>query len=107
MYKGKISTIGKSSEAIRLDKNLFKQHPEFKQKAEVLAHVLGRGTMLVSLIDNPDMESDEDPVFTAFLAVLEKDMVDNPKAITPLSADKIARVKALTANVTVTDEELE
>ena len=105
-YSGKITTAG-TSEAFRFDKSLFKQHPEFKQKAEVRADIIGPGTILVSLIDNPELENKDDPVVSAFLAFLEKDMKTNPKLITPVSAEKIARAKALTAHVTVSDDELE
>jgi antitoxin PrlF len=105
-YKGKITTAG-TSEGFRFDKTLFRQHPEFKQKAEVRADVIGPGTILVSLINNPEMENEDDPVVSAFLAFLERDMLENPKTITRLSADQIARAKALTANVNVTDDELE
>jgi len=51
---------------------LFKQHPEFKQKAEVRADIIGPGTILVSLIDNPELENKDDPVVSAFLAFLER-----------------------------------
>src|SRR5437879_2947181 len=66
-YSGKITTSG-TSEAFRFDKTLFRQHPEFKQKAEVRADVIGPGIMLVSLIDNPKMENEDDPVVSAFLS---------------------------------------
>ncbi len=105
-YKGKITTAG-TSEGFRFDKTLFKQHPEFKQKADVRADVIGPGTMLVSLINNPEMENEDDPIVSAFLAFLERDMLQNPQAILPVSADQIARAKVLTANVTVIDDELE
>ena len=38
-FSGSITTTGKS-EAIRLDKALFKAHPEFRQRAKVRAHVI-------------------------------------------------------------------
>jgi len=47
-YSGTITTTGKS-EAIRLEKALFKSHPEFAQRAKVEAHVIAPGTMLVSV----------------------------------------------------------
>jgi antitoxin PrlF len=105
-YKGKISTSG-TSEAIRIEKNLFKQHPEFKQKAEVLADVIGPGTMLISLVDNANVKDERDPVVVAFLAFLEKDMMATPGNVSEVSAEQIALAKELTAGVTVSDEELE
>ncbi|MBZ0188235.1 MAG: type II toxin-antitoxin system PrlF family antitoxin [Candidatus Obscuribacterales bacterium] len=105
-YKGKVTTSG-TSEALRFDKSLFRQHPEFEQKAELIANVIGPGTMLVSLSTTGEVESGEDPIVCAFLSFLERDMLENPHAIQPLSAEQIARAKDLTANVTVTDDELD
>ncbi len=105
-YKGKITTTG-TSEAIRLDKDLFKQHPEFKQQAEVRADVIGPGMMLVSVVDSADIESEDDPVVGAFLSFIEWDMKKTPAAISAVEADAIARAKKLTTGVTVTDDELE
>ncbi len=105
-YKGKVTTAG-TSEGFRFDKSLFKQHPEFKQKANVRADVIGRGTILVSLIDNTHIELEDDPVLSAFLAFLENDISQNVSSLTPVSAEQIARAKELTAGVTATDEELE
>ncbi len=56
-YTGTITTTGKS-EAIRLEKALFKSHPEFRQKAKVRAHVIGPGTMLVSVADEAAAETE-------------------------------------------------
>ena len=59
-YKGKITTSG-SSEAIRFEKELFKQNPEFKQQAEVRADIIGPGKMLISVVDRLEIEQGEDP----------------------------------------------
>jgi len=105
-YRGKITTTG-TSQAIRLDKILFKQHPEFRQQAEIKADIIGPGTMLLSLVDNSHIENEDDPVISAFLSFLETDMAKNPDKITALDTSQIARAKALTAGMTVTDDELE
>ena len=105
-YKGKITTTG-TSEAIRLDKDLFKQHPEFKQSAEVKADIIGPGKMLISVVDSSNIEDEEDPILGAFLSFIEKDMVMNPANITALDANVIARAKSLTAGITVSDDELD
>lgn len=105
-YKGKITTIG-TSEGIRLDKNLFKQHPEFKQAAEVKADIIGPGKLLISVLDNPNLDNEDDPIVGAFLAFLANDMIKNTAAITPLDADVVARAKALTAGMTVSDDDIE
>jgi len=105
-YKGKVTTVG-TSDGFRFDKSLFKQHPEFQQKAEVVANVIGPGTMLVSLVNNPEVEDQDDPVVSAFLAFLEKDMLEHPEVIQPVDAQQIARAKFLTADITVTDDDLD
>jgi antitoxin PrlF len=105
-YKGKITTSG-TSEAIRLDKNLFKQHPEFKQQADVRADIIGPGKMLISVLDNSIADNEEDPIVGAFLSFIEKDILTNSAAITAVDANVIARAKSLTVDVTVSDEELD
>lgn len=105
-YKGKITTVG-TSEAIRLDKDLFKQNPEFKQAAEVKADIIGPGKMLISVVDNPNLDNEDDPIVGAFLAFLANDTIQNPASITPLDANVIARAKALTSGMIVTDDDIE
>src|SRR5438552_14648837 len=96
-YKGKITTAG-SSEAIRLEKDLCKQHPEFKQAAEVKADVIGPGKMLISVVDKSEVETEDDPLVGAFLAFVEKDLAGNPAVVSPIEADAIARAKRLTSD---------
>jgi len=105
-YKGKITTSG-TSEAIRLEKALFRQHPEFRQSVEVRADIIGPGKLLISVLDSSNIDQDDDPIVGAFLSFLESDMSKNAAAITPLNADTINRAKALTAGITVTDDELD
>lgn len=105
-YKGKITTSG-TSDAIRIEKDLFKQNPEFKQAAEVRADIIGRGRMLISVVDDSDCDTEDDPIVGAFLSFLEKDMHDHPASITPLNEKTIDRAKTVTARVTVCDDELE
>ncbi len=99
-YNGKISTTG-NSEAIRLDKNLFKQHPEFRQQANVRADVIGPGVMLLKVVDNEELESIEDPMVSAFLAFIEKDACQNAANLTPVSAAQMVHIDTLTAGVVV------
>jgi antitoxin PrlF len=103
-YIGKISTSG-NSDAIRLDKNLFKQHPEFRQQAQVRADVIGPGTLLLQVVDDIELADDTDPIVCAFLSFIEKDMLANPSNITPVSADQMAEIADLTADVTVSDND--
>jgi antitoxin PrlF len=101
-YKGSVTTTGKS-EALRIEKALFRAHPEFKQKAKFRAHVIGPGSMLVTLepddtpIDPDDIE--RDPVVLAYLAFLERDMIANPENVIPFTAEEMEQAKRLVANV--------
>jgi antitoxin PrlF len=107
-FSGAITTTGKS-EAIRLDKALFKAHPEFRQKAKVRAHVLGRGQLLVSLADDagPEQADDieRDPVVAAYLAFLENDMLAHPDRIAPIPDLELIALRRLVSGVTASDDD--
>jgi antitoxin PrlF len=104
-FTGSITTTGKS-ETIRLDKALFRLHPEFRQKAKVRAQVISPGHALISVIDDEAAPAqDEDPVVTAFLGFLEKDLKAQPGRRSRLSKASLARAVRLTKDVKVTDDE--
>jgi len=103
-YAGTITTTGKS-EAIRLEKSLFRSHPEFRQKSKVTAHVIGPGTMLVSVADTGDAENTEDPIMAAFLSFLDREIAQSPARIKPLSATRIDEARSLTKDVEVSDDD--
>jgi antitoxin PrlF len=103
-YAGTITTTGKS-EAIRLEKALFRSHPEFRQKAKVQAHVIGPGVMLVSVADTATGDNDADPIMAAFLRFLDREIAHSPELIKPISATRIDEARALTNDVEVSDEE--
>jgi antitoxin PrlF len=103
-FSGSITTTGKS-EAIRLDKALFRLHPEFRQKAKVRAQVISPGHALIAVVgDETVLSEEEDPVVTAFLAFLEKDLKDKPRRGTRLSKTSLARAKLFTRGVSVSDD---
>jgi antitoxin PrlF len=109
-FKGSITTTGRS-EALRLDKALFKTHPEFRQRAKIRAHVLGPGSLLVTLESDPGQDAasdsvERDPVVAAYLSFLERDMGEHPERLRPFTEADIARIHALTRNVTVSDDEV-
>jgi len=107
-FSGAITTTGRS-EAIRLDKALFKAHPEFRQRAKVRAHVLGPGHLLVTLADASEAATDDieqDPVVSAYLAFLESDMLAHPDRIAPLQEDELARLRRLTDGVQADDNDI-
>ena len=100
-FTGSITTTGKS-EAIRLEKALFRLHPEFRQRAKVRAQVIAPGHALISVVEEETRaQPEEDPLLTAFLAFLERDMKTHPKRIRPLSKRMIARAVRLTKGVKV------
>ncbi len=106
-FSGKITTTGKS-EAIRLEKALFRAHPEFRQKASVRASVIAPGQLLVSLVGDDlvaDDSTDDDPVVGAFIGFLAEDLKRHPERVAPLSASRIARAAELTAGMRVADDE--
>lgn len=104
-YKGSITTTG-SSEAFRFEKSLFRQNPEFRQKASIEAHVIGPGTLLVQVTDSlPEQDAQDDPMVSAFLSFIEKDVIAHPERIAPLSVSAIARGTVLTQSVTVSDDD--
>jgi len=103
-YTGTITTTGKS-EAIRLEKALFKSHPEFSQRTKVHAHVIGPGTMLVSVAGKAAAESKADPVMSAFLSFLSGDIAQAPERVKPLAATRIQEARKLTKGVKVRDDE--
>ena len=48
-----------------------------------------------------DESSPDDPVLEAFLAFIERDMMENPASIQPLSSDLLVRVERLVGNMDV------
>ena len=102
-YSGKITTTGKS-EAIRLEKALFRSHPEFRQKARVRAHVIGPGTLLVSVADKATEGRDADPVMAAFLSFLSADISRTPERVRPLVGTRIKKARELTKGTKVRDD---
>lgn len=103
-YTGTITTTGKS-EAIRLEKALFKSHPEFRQKTKVRAHVIAPGTMLVSVADVSSSSDEADPVMAAFLSFLAEDITRRPGRVKPLAATRIEEARKLTEGVIVDDND--
>ena len=110
VFKGSVTTTGRS-EALRLDKALFKAHPEFRQRAKIRAHVLGPGSLLVTLEGDANADTtgdaiEHDPVVSAYLSFLERDMVEHPERLHPFTESELNRVAALTANITVSDDDV-
>ncbi|MCZ8085822.1 MAG: type II toxin-antitoxin system PrlF family antitoxin [Brevundimonas sp.] len=100
-----MTTTGRS-EAVRLEKAFFRAHPEFRQKARVRAQAVGEGHVLVSLAEPSISAADEiDPVVSAYLAFLERDMVSHPERLSLLSSADLAAAFDLVSEVEVSDED--
>ncbi len=105
-FSGSITTTGKS-EAIRLDKALFRLHPEFRQKAKVRAQIISPGHALISVVgEEQDSAEEADPVVSAFLAFLEEDMKKHPGRRTRLTPKQLNRAIRLTKKIQVDDDEI-
>ena len=104
-FTGSITTTGKS-EAIRIEKALFRLHPEFRQKAKVCAQVIAPGHALISVVDaGAAPAGGEDPVVTAFLGFLEKDLKGHPGRRARLAKTAVERAGRLTKRGKVRDDE--
>jgi antitoxin PrlF len=99
-YTGKRTKTGNSN-GFRFEGALFKSHPEFS--GEVRAHVIAPGRLLVTA--EPVEETGDDPVLASFLAFLDKDMLDHPENIRPMSEARLRRIKALTKGIIVDENE--
>jgi hypothetical protein len=104
-YPGKITTVG-NSKAIRLDASLFKSHGEFSGNAKVQASVIGRGHMLISVVDDAVADDvEDDPALPAFLALLERDIVKYPERLVRPSSTRTAEAVELVAGARSSDED--
>lgn len=91
-YKGKVTTTG-SSKAVRLGKQFFTDHPEFKVSADVMVRSVSPGYVLMA-VDAPyelgDKSDALDPIVGAFLSFMEADLKANPHKLQPLDLSRIA-----------------
>ena len=101
-YSGKSTPIGNSN-GFRFEGSLFKVHPEFF--GEVRGTVLAPGQMLVSVVSSrqiEDTESDDgNPVLSAFLDSLGKQMAEHPELIEPIDEAQMQRIASLVDGVEV------
>ncbi len=102
-YKGKRTKTGNSL-GFRFESALFRSHPEFN--GEVRARVIAPGQLLGEAAPAEPVEED-DPVLGPFLALIAKDMAENPQKIRPLDENLMAEIAELTQGVEVSlDEDL-
>lgn len=99
-YKGRFTRVG-NSKSYAFESALFRSHPEFDAH-NVEADVIGPGVLLVRAVDvEDDAEPGHDPVLGAFLAFVERDMLENPSSIQPLSSELLARAERLVQGMDV------
>jgi hypothetical protein len=103
-YTGRATRSG-NSQAMAFEKALFRAHPEFAA-GRLAADYIGPGCLLVRAVLDPDeAASAEDPVLGAYLAFVAGDMAARPERIQPLSADSLARARALVGHLEVDPDE--
>jgi antitoxin PrlF len=108
VFWGAITTRGRSG-ALRLEKSFFEAHPEFRLKAKLRVHHIGLGQLLVSVEDGPKVATAEDahdPIVSADLAFLEKDMAANPGSLSRFSSAELDKLTDLLKGVSVSDEDV-
>lgn len=99
-YKGRFTRTG-NSKSFAFESALFRSHPEFDSR-NVEAEYIGPGVLLVRAVESDqEWTPGDDPVLGAFLSFIERDMVDNPASIQPMSPDLLARAERLVANMQV------
>jgi hypothetical protein len=102
-YSGRATRTG-NSKAFRFESALFTSHPEFAE-GDVEAYVIAPGRLLIRTRSREDAES-EDPVFGAYLAFLEEQMVANPNVMRPFTTEDVAGLEELLEGVEYDKEEL-
>jgi prlF antitoxin for toxin YhaV_toxin len=101
VYSGRKTKTG-NSEALRFEQALFKSHPEFSDR--VVAQVIAPGCLLVIAepSDETSVVNEKDPVISAFLSFIAKDM---PQHITELDSELMDRVDRLVGHIEVDPNE--
>lgn len=105
IFTGSVTTTGRSA-ALRIEKSFFRANPEFRQRAKVTARVVGPGHVLVAVENQPLEAAEPDPVVTAFLAFLERDMLADPSRLNALPDGAGDALAKLLEGVVVSDDEL-
>jgi len=98
-YTGRWAKVG-SSDSFRVDKTLFKEHPEFLG-ARVTLKFIAPGKMLLETNESVVPEEDkDDEVMAAFLSYLDNEMLKNPKDIIPVDQNLLDEIGDLVEGVT-------
>ncbi|HEX6747479.1 MAG TPA: type II toxin-antitoxin system PrlF family antitoxin [Longimicrobium sp.] len=105
-YSAKATTVG-NSRAFAVEAAMFRAHPELTEgRFEV--HVIGPGTLLFHAVPEtvPEAEVD-DPVIAAWLAFIERDMLEHPDSLRPFDPELVREARELVKGIAVDlDEDL-
>jgi hypothetical protein len=102
-YSGRTTRTG-NSKAFRFESALFTSHPEFAE-GELEADVIAPGRLLIRTRSDED-EAKEDPVFDAYLAFVEEQMVTHPDLILSFTTEDIGGLDELLDGVEYDREEV-
>jgi hypothetical protein len=98
-FDAKVVSVG-NSKGFRIEAGFFRQNPEFG--GDAVATVVGPGSVLISAKRQPRTRGSaehEDPVATAFLSFLEREMTAHPNLIAPLDKALIDEIGELVKDV--------
>ncbi|MGH7719765.1 MAG: type II toxin-antitoxin system PrlF family antitoxin [Gemmatimonadaceae bacterium] len=102
-YRATATAIG-NSKGLRLERALFREHPEFAE-GEFEVDVIAPGRLLIRAEPRATGEEATDPVLDAFLGFLGQQMVNRPDLMAPLTASDQRRVGDLVEGVEVNEDE--
>lgn len=97
-YTGRWAKIG-NSDGFRIEKRLFKEHPEFSS-SEVRVKYISPGKLLLEA-EGP-VENKDDVVMTTFLSFLDDQMLQNPQDIVPMDQNLLDQIGDLVDGVSDT-----
>ena len=101
-YSGRATRTG-NSRAFRFESALFTSHPEFAE-GDMEADVIAPGRLLIRARSR-EAEVNQDPVFGAYLAFLEEQMVASPELLRPFTTEDVAGLDELLEGVEYDKEE--
>ncbi|MFC7693800.1 type II toxin-antitoxin system PrlF family antitoxin [Paeniroseomonas aquatica] len=93
-----------NSEGIRIEKAFFKAAPEFDTASTVTVDLIGPGKALISVTSAPE-KTEGDPVISAWLSFVERDIQENPGRLMPLAEGELTALEQLVNGVVVGDSE--
>lgn len=102
-FQATATTTG-NSKALRIDAALYQAHPEFAS-GSFEVDVIAPGRMLVRSQAASETNTEDDPIFSTFLAFLTNEVIRTPEAVTPLTGDTLQRAASLVANMAVDPNE--